>query len=58
MMTGFGSLGGSIKDAFAASSASARRFAIVGRLITGSKAPGDAAARMFDEMQAFDSIGA
>ncbi len=55
MMTGFGSLGGTIEEAFAAASVCRRRFAIVGRLITGAKAPGDAAERMFEQMQALDS---
>ena len=51
LITGFGALGGTINDAFAASAACPRRFAIVGRLITNSKTPGDAAARLFEEMQ-------
>jgi orotidine-5'-phosphate decarboxylase len=51
MLTGFGSLGGSIETSFAAASTCKRRFIIVGRLITGSKAPGDAAAKLYEEMQ-------
>lgn len=51
LVTGFGALGGTVEAAFSASSACPRRFAIVGRLITNSKAPGDAAARMFEQMQ-------
>lgn len=51
LLTGFGSLGGSM-ESFAAAVPCKRRFAIVGRLITGAKSPGDAAARLFDEMQA------
>jgi orotidine-5'-phosphate decarboxylase len=58
MMTGFGSLGGTIEDALTASSACKRRFAIVGRLITGSKTPGDAAARLFEQMRAAGSTEA
>ena len=45
-LTGFGSLGGTIADGFAAASPCLRRFAIVGRLITNSPTPGDAAARL------------
>ena len=41
LLTGFGALGGSIETSFAAAAACKRRYAIVGRLITGSKAPGD-----------------
>jgi orotidine-5'-phosphate decarboxylase len=51
LLTGFGALGGSIETSFAAAAACKRRFAIVGRLITGNQAPGDAAARMYEEMQ-------
>jgi orotidine-5'-phosphate decarboxylase len=50
-LTGFGALGGSIKEAFAAASPCPDAFAIVGRLITGSKKPGDAARRLFDELR-------
>ncbi|HZV21578.1 MAG TPA: hypothetical protein VE986_08545 [Hyphomicrobiales bacterium] len=49
-LTGFGPLGGSIGTAFAAASSVPRRFAIVGRLITSSKAPGDAAKRLVEEL--------
>lgn len=52
MITGFGALGGSIETAFAAAAACPRRFAIVGRLITGSKTPGDAAAQLYEQMRA------
>ena len=52
LLTGFGALGGSIETAFAAAAPCKRRFAIVGRLITGSKAPGDAAALLYEQMQA------
>ncbi|WP_022724117.1 orotidine 5'-phosphate decarboxylase / HUMPS family protein [Rhodopseudomonas sp. B29] len=52
LLTGFGALGGSIETSFAAAAACPRRFAIVGRLITGAKAPGDAAAKMYEQMQA------
>ena len=45
-LTGFGSLGGTIADGFGAAAACRRRFAIVGRLITSSATPGDAAARL------------
>lgn len=51
-LTGFGSLGGTIADGFAAAAACRRRFAIVGRLITGAAAPGDAAARLVAEIAA------
>jgi orotidine-5'-phosphate decarboxylase len=50
-LTGFGPLGGSINTAFAAASGIRRRFAIVGRLITSSDAPGDAAKRLVDELE-------
>lgn len=50
-LTGFGALGGSIKEAFAAASPCPNAFAIVGRLITESKKPGDAARRLYDELQ-------
>jgi orotidine-5'-phosphate decarboxylase len=50
-LTGFGALGGSIKEAFAAASPCQDAFAIVGRMITGSKTPGDTARRLFDELQ-------
>jgi orotidine-5'-phosphate decarboxylase len=49
-LTGFGPLGGSIKAAFAAASACPRRFAIVGRLITSSASPGDAAKRLVEQL--------
>jgi orotidine-5'-phosphate decarboxylase len=52
LLTGFGALGGSIETSFAAAAVCSRRFAIVGRLITGSKTPGDAAARLYEQMQA------
>jgi orotidine-5'-phosphate decarboxylase len=55
LLTGFGALGGSIETSFAAAGACRRRFAIVGRLITGSKAPGDAAAHLYEQMQAVKS---
>jgi orotidine-5'-phosphate decarboxylase len=55
LLTGFGALGGSIETSFAAAAVCKRRFAIVGRLITGSKTPGDAAARMYEQMQAVKS---
>jgi orotidine-5'-phosphate decarboxylase len=55
LLTGFGALGGSIETSFAAAGACKRRFAIVGRLITGSKAPGDAAAHLYEQMQAVKS---
>ena len=45
-------LGGSIETSFVAAAACKRRFAIVGRLITGSKTPGDAAAHLYEQMQA------
>lgn len=50
-LTGFGPLGGSIADAYAAAAACQRKFAIVGRLITAAEAPGEAARRMYEEMQ-------
>ncbi len=56
LLTGFGALGGSIETSFAAAATCPRRFAIVGRLITGAKAPGDAAARMFEQMQATKAL--
>jgi orotidine-5'-phosphate decarboxylase len=52
LLTGFGALGGSIETSFAAAAVCKRRFAIVGRLITGSKTPGDAVAQLFEQMQA------
>ena len=52
LLTGFGALGGSIETSFAAAAPCKRRFAIVGRLITGSKTPGDAAAHLYEQMQA------
>ena len=52
LITGFGALGGTIETSFAAASVCGRRFAIVGRLITGSKTPGDTAAQMYEQMQA------
>ena len=52
LLTGFGALGGSIETSFAAAAVCKRRFAIVGRLITGSKTPGEAAAQLFEQMQA------
>jgi orotidine-5'-phosphate decarboxylase len=52
LLTGFGALGGSIGTSFVAAASCKRRFAIVGRLITGSKAPGDAAAHLYEQMQA------
>jgi len=52
LLTGFGALGGSIETSFVAAAACKRRFAIVGRLITGSKTPGDAAAHLYEQMQA------
>jgi orotidine-5'-phosphate decarboxylase len=52
LLTGFGALGGSIETSFAAAEPCKRRFAIVGRLITGSKAPGDAAAALYEQMRA------
>ncbi|GAC1552843.1 MAG: hypothetical protein NVS2B5_10800 [Beijerinckiaceae bacterium] len=51
-ITGIGSLGGTIEDAFGAAGACKNRFAIVGRLITGAKDPGDAAKKLFAQMQA------
>jgi orotidine-5'-phosphate decarboxylase len=50
-LTGFGALGGSIQNAFAAASACPRAFAIVGRLITEAKKPGDAAKRLYEDIQ-------
>jgi orotidine-5'-phosphate decarboxylase len=50
-LTGFGALGGSIKEAFAAASPCPNIFAIVGRLITESKNPSDAACRLLDEIR-------
>ena len=52
LLTGFGALGGSIETSFAAASVCKRRFAIVGRLITGAKSPCDAAAKLYEQMQA------
>jgi orotidine-5'-phosphate decarboxylase len=52
VLTGFGALGGTIETSFVAAAACKRRFAVVGRLITGSKTPGDAAARLYEQMQA------
>ena len=52
LLTGFGALGGSIETSFAAASVCKRRFAIVGRLITGAKSPGDAAAKLYEQMLA------
>jgi orotidine-5'-phosphate decarboxylase len=49
-LTGFGPLGGSIGTAFIAADSIPRRFAIVGRLITSSNAPGDAAKRLMEEL--------
>lgn len=54
-LTGFGSLGGTIEDAFGASQTCARRFAIVGRLITESADPAGAAAKLYEKMQATTS---
>lgn len=51
-MTGFGSLGGTIEDAFRAAAPSKRRFAIVGRLITQAKDPAQAAGTLYGQMQA------
>ncbi|MFC0282305.1 orotidine 5'-phosphate decarboxylase / HUMPS family protein [Camelimonas abortus] len=51
-LTGFGPLGGAIADAFAASAACPRRFAIVGRLVTAAADPADAVRRLYAEMQA------
>jgi orotidine-5'-phosphate decarboxylase len=51
-LTGFGALGGSIGEAFNAARACSRRYAIVGRLITGALRPDEAAYKMFKEMQA------
>ncbi|WP_322516117.1 hypothetical protein SR870_00570 [Rhodopseudomonas palustris] len=56
LLTGFGALGGSIETSFAASAVCPRRFAIVGRLITGATSPGDAAARMYQQMQASKAL--
>ncbi len=54
-LTGFGSLGGTIEDAFGASQEIARRFAIVGRLITESPDPAEASAKLFEKMKATTS---
>jgi orotidine-5'-phosphate decarboxylase len=51
-ITGIGSLGGTIEDAFGAAAGCEKRFAIVGRLITGAKDPGEAAKKLFGQMQA------
>lgn len=56
LLTGFGALGGSIETSFAAAAPCKRRFAIVGRLITGSKTPGDAAAHLYEQMQAVTTV--
>lgn len=50
-LTGFGALGGTIEDSFAAADACARRFAIVGRLIVQSKAPDEAVKRLYDAIR-------
>ena len=50
-LTGFGALGGTIDAAFAAAARCPRRFAIVGRLITGAPDPGGAAATLFEAMR-------
>jgi orotidine-5'-phosphate decarboxylase len=52
LLTGFGALGGSIETSCAAASVCKRRFAIVGRLITGAKSPRDAAAKLYEQMLA------
>jgi orotidine-5'-phosphate decarboxylase len=51
-LTGFGSLGGTIENAFGAAARCKRRYAIVGRLITQAKDPAAAAAKLYAEMQA------
>jgi orotidine-5'-phosphate decarboxylase len=49
-LTGFGTLGGDITKAFRAADECRAKFAIVGRAVSTSKAPGDAAKRFVDEM--------
>lgn len=51
LLTGFGALGGGIETSFAVAAACPRRFAVVGRLITRSKTPGDAASHLYELMQ-------
>lgn len=53
-LTGFGPLGGTIETSFAAASACARRFAIVGRLITGATDPAEVSASLYRQMQAVE----
>jgi orotidine-5'-phosphate decarboxylase len=50
-LTGFGALGGSIEEGFAAAAPCRNVFAIVGRLITESKEPGEAVRRLIDGIQ-------
>lgn len=57
-LTGFGSLGGSIDAAFSAAAVCSRRYAIVGRLITASSSPGDAAIRLYEQMEAVSAPSA
>lgn len=57
-LTGFGSLGGTVEGAFGASQTCARRFAIVGRLITESTDPAGAAAKLYEKIQATTSVPA
>ena len=49
-LTGFGPLGGSIADGFAAARSCHARHAIVGRLIYGAAEPGEAAKRLAAEL--------
>jgi orotidine-5'-phosphate decarboxylase len=57
-ITGFGSLGGTVEGAFGASQDCARRFAIIGRLITESADPAGAAEKFYEKMQAIASVPA
>ena len=50
-LTGFGPLGGTIEQAFTAARPCSKRFAIVGRLITGAAKPDEAARKLFEEMK-------
>lgn len=51
-LTGIGPLGGSVETAFAAAGSCRKRYAIVGRLITGAERPDEAAAKLYRDMQA------
>lgn len=57
-LTGFGSLGGKVEEAIPAAMSCERLIAIVGRLITGSKDPADAAKSFVEQMNAAASSGA